>query len=124
MRCEGEIPAQRHMWKERVVLENVAAGAMLGAQVYVGLRVEENAVVEKNAAGVRRDEAGDGIKREGFAGTAGAIENGDAWGGFEFGVEMKPRRFFAWGEAFGDGGVKHGDGGEPEAPINRRKRLF
>ena len=80
MRGEGKILPQRHVREERVVLENVAAGALLGAQVYMGLRVEENAVVEKNAAGVRRDEAGDGIEREGFAGTAGAIENGDAWG--------------------------------------------
>ncbi len=49
---EGEIFPQRHVREEGVVLKNVGAAALLRRKVDGGAGVEEDAVVEENAAGI------------------------------------------------------------------------
>ena len=93
VRGEGQIFAQSHVREQRVVLENIAAGALLRRQIDARSGIEEDAVVEQNAAGIGRDETGDGIERERLARAAGSIERGHAGRGFEFDVEVKAGRF-------------------------------
>ena len=90
---EGQVFAQRHVREQRVVLEDVAAGALLRRQVHAGFGVEEDAVVKKDAAGVGPDETGDGIEGEGFAGAAGSVERGDASGGLKLDFEVEAGGF-------------------------------
>src|SRR6202030_632162 len=73
MRGEGEVLPQCHMRKQRVVLEYIAAGALLRPQIHARSGVEQNAVVEQDSALVGRHETGDGIERQSLAGAARSI---------------------------------------------------
>jgi hypothetical protein len=53
--------------------------------------LEEQIVVDQDAAFVGADESGDGIEHQGFAGSAGAEQHGYAGRGGELQVERKAR---------------------------------
>ena len=92
-RGEGQVLPDGHVGEESLVLEDIAAGALLRREMNARAGVEEDAVVEQDAAGIGFDETGDGIEREGFARTTGSEENGDAGSGFEFDIERELGRF-------------------------------
>ena len=106
---ELEILAERHVGEQRVVLEDVAAVALLGSEADAGGGVEQDVVVEEDAAGVGADEAGDGVESEGLAGSAGSEQDGGAGarGGFEFEVEGEGGGLGTGGELFADFGANH-----------------
>jgi hypothetical protein len=87
--CELQIFAQRHVGKQRVILEYVTAVALLRNQVHAGRAIEQNIVVEKNSAFVGLDETGNRIEHQGFARAAGAEQDCYASGGGELQIELK-----------------------------------
>jgi hypothetical protein len=104
---ELEVLPQGHMGKERVVLKDVAAVARLRGEMNAGCAVEQDLIVEHNAAFVGADESGDGIEGERFAGSAGSEQDGDAGAGLKFEVEGKGRGVDSRGKSFSDAGVDH-----------------
>src|SRR5260370_30690435 len=67
---EFQVLAQRHVRKQRVVLEHVAAVTGLRSEMHAGRPVKKNFVIEQDAAFVRPNESGDGIECESLARTA------------------------------------------------------
>src|SRR5262249_31205894 len=75
--AKRQILAQRQVRKQRVVLKDVSAIARLWAQIDLRGRVEQNLIVEQDAAGVRLDEPGDAVERERLARAACAEQHRD-----------------------------------------------
>src|SRR4029077_19950213 len=84
---ELEMLAQRHVGKQRIILEYVTAVALLRSQVHAGRTVEQNVVVEQNSAFVGRDEASDRIEHQGLARAAGAKQHRYAGRGGKLQIE-------------------------------------
>ena len=106
---KGEVFAHGHVREEGVVLEDVAAGAFAREEMDFRAAVVEDAVAEEDASGVGLHEAGDGVEREGFAGAAGSVEDGDAGVRVELDVEAEAGGFGTGGEVFRDVGLHHAD---------------
>src|SRR5580658_3783543 len=69
-RREFQILAQGHIREQRVVLKNVAAVARLRRKVYATGGVEQDLVVQHDAAFVGTHKTGDGIEDLSFPGPA------------------------------------------------------
>ena len=54
-----------------------------------GVTIEENLVIQQNAALVGTHESGDGVERKGLARAAGPEQNRESAGGLEFDVERE-----------------------------------
>src|SRR5262249_34567636 len=80
---EREIFAQRHVRKQGVILKHVSAVAVLRRKVDARGAVEQDLVVEKNAAFVGWNESGDGIEGQGLARAARAKQNRDSRAGLK-----------------------------------------
>ena len=89
--CELQVLAQRHVREQGVVLKHVSAVAGLWRRADACRTVEENFIVEQNAAFIRTHEAGDQIERERLAGPAGSEENRNAGGRLKFELERECR---------------------------------
>jgi len=64
--------------------------------------VEQDPVVEQDAAGIGGREAGDAFEGEGFPGAAWSVKHGHARVCFDFHIEREGSRFDACGELFRD----------------------
>src|SRR2546423_1954834 len=95
------------MREQREILEYVPALALLRPKVYLRRCIEQNAIVEQDAAFVGAGEAGDAIQRQRFARAARAKQNRNARRGVNIHVEMKTRRFRPWSKPLDDSGLDH-----------------
>ena len=75
-----------NVWEQRLIAEQIAASAP--RRGCAGRGVEQDEVVEQNAAGIRLREASDGIHQSSCR-RHPVRKNGDASGGLEFDVEGK-----------------------------------
>ena len=104
---EGQVLPQRHVRKQRVVLEHVAAVARPGGQVHARGRVEQDLVVEQDAAFLRHGEAGDRVERQGFPGAARPEQHRDAGAGAELDIQGEGGRIRPGREPFADAQFEH-----------------
>ena len=86
VRGEQQIPPQGHVREERVALGDVAAVAAARRHVDARLGVEQDDVVQQNAAGIGFHESGDGLENERLSRPCRTIQRGKA-GDFEIDVE-------------------------------------
>ncbi len=100
--AELEILPQRHVRKQRVVLQDVAAVALARWTVDAGGAVEQHPVVEHDAPRVGPDESGDGVERQRLAGAARAEQHRHPARGLQFNMKLECTRLPAAPEALVD----------------------
>ena len=84
-----EIPRHRHVRKQPALLEHIADAAAVGRHVDPRGAVEQHVVVERDAAAVRRQQAGDHVDERGLAGAGRPEQRGRAARGLELGGDLK-----------------------------------
>src|ERR1051326_6756004 len=107
LRGEREILAQRHVRKQRVLLEHVSAVAGLWRKVNSRGGVEQDRVIEQDASFLRAHEPGDGIERHGFSRAARPEQNCDARCAFDLQVERESGGIGARRKRLADARLNH-----------------
>src|SRR5688572_24552967 len=90
---EFKILPQRHVREQGVILEDVAAAALARRQVQVSGMVEEDRVVQQDAAFRGADKSGDAVEGERLARAGRSEEHGYAGGGLKVEIEREVGRF-------------------------------
>ena len=104
---EEQVLPQRHVRKQRVVLKDVAAVALLWPQVYMRDFVEQNLFVEQDTACIGARETCNAIERERFAGAAGSEQRSDAGARLQFDFERECGGIRLRRKALGDARLNH-----------------
>src|SRR6516165_1451995 len=78
-----EIGRNTEVREQASLLEHVADASAMCRHVNAALGIEQDGVIEHDAAVVRRDQAGDNVGERGLAGAGGTEQYGDAARGVE-----------------------------------------
>src|SRR5436309_1422368 len=102
LRTEGgsrgkvEVFSHGHMWKERVILKDVAAAADASGEVKIARRIVETLPIDENAPVVGPSKSRKTVERQRFSGPARAKKTGDARLKLEMNVQLKFTRVLGW----------------------------
>ena len=86
---ELQVLPQRHMRKERIILEDISTMASPRRHVKARRAIEQNLIVQQDAAFIGMHESGDGIERQRFARAAGTKQDCHSGSGVEFDIQRK-----------------------------------
>ena len=75
--AEGDVLGHRQVGEKGVILENVTHVPAAGRHLDIGRGIEQDPVAHHDAAGIRSDQAGDGLERHGLAGPRGTEKDHD-----------------------------------------------
>src|SRR5271157_950175 len=89
---EDQVLPHGHVWEERIGLGDVATKTAARRKLDVGGGVEEDGVIEQDAAGIGVGEAGDGFEKHGLTGSVAAVDGGCAGADGEIDLERETRR--------------------------------
>ena len=117
-----EILRHREMREQPAFLEHVADAAAVRRHVDARCAVEQHGVVERDAAAVRRDQAGDHVDDRGLAGARRAEQRGDAARGSRTAPSSanSPSRFSTSTTSISVSVIAHA--GAPREPFGRDQR--